>query len=464
MKLGMRIIKSIMAVAISFLISFILILIDNKCFNKAFISLWFNPLICAVVAMFSISNNKKRQALVTAKLAYVYSVALLVAFIIDVVMNLSLTSDIIMTDKISLNLVFLLSLYICGGLIIILLLLPLLKAKEYLASVILLYIIFVGVDVIDLDPFAKLGANVLSLGFGLLISYLINIFRPWHHKHKEYLFVYGIDGNFTNTKDTIFSPSMRFQLNTLVDTGANITYFSTRPPANLANAFTNVNLTMPVFCMNGAVLYDFKNECYLETYPLSQQATKDVFAFCQANAINPFCSVIRSDMHYIYIKKVNNIGELTYYDYSRNNKYSNFILGEEVKGEIIYLSLVVKRDAVEEILQKMHKLESYNQIYVTTTDFTKFTTDASDYTVIKIYSSVIATMPGLNNIRFSNLKKIGLSSADSDLNLINASDYKICIDSSSKEIINKCQKIIKAKNAESLVMEIKYLYYRKSSY
>ena len=85
------------------------------------------------------------------------------------------------------------------------------------------------------------------------------------------LFVTDLDGTLLNSNKEVSEYSVE-GLNELIDRGVNFTVATARTPATVVELLEKVNLKLPVALMNGVLIYDIKEERYIDIKEINKES------------------------------------------------------------------------------------------------------------------------------------------------------------------------------------------------
>ena len=71
-------------------------------------------------------------------------------------------------------------------------------------------------------------------------------------------------------------PYNKVELNRLIAQGVRFTISTIRTPASMLDLFSGVHLQLPVIAMDGAVLYDIRENRYLDAFPLERETADKI--------------------------------------------------------------------------------------------------------------------------------------------------------------------------------------------
>ena len=275
---------------------------------------------------------------------------------------------------------------------------------------------------------------------GILVSLGVNMAHMPRRREKDVLFVSGFDGAIYGEKTGI-TPYCIFELNQLLRDGMAFTIATERTPASLMADLGAINIKLPVIAMDGAVLYDMKEKRYLACQGLSKEMTASIEDFLEESDIHYFLNVVWQDVLLIYYHDFKNEEEKKLYQQLRLSPYRNYVYGERPEeGRVVYFLLVVKDEVADFVTEKLAKMDKEGELI--------FLRDKSetpeDYCHLKIYHKnatkeymmykLLETMPqkktvvfGSNKNDVSMMKAADLSFAtvDSSEDAVAAADYQL---------------------------------------
>lgn len=245
-------------------------------------------------------------------------------------------------------------------------------------------VVFLSVAIMHLgddNPYLFVFNRVLDTMIGIVLAYLINIVHLPRRKKNNLLFIAALDEVLLDQEEKM-TPYSKFELNRMIGEGAQFTLATMRPPAALIPVLQGIHIQLPVIVMDGAVLYDLKQNRVIKKYSMCLEETHKLLDFCHKRGFHCFANVIMEDAIMIYYDTFQNPVEQAIYDTLRVSPYRNYVKGtHQLVGEPVYLMLI---DACEKIegLYKALEEDGYTKAY----KILKYaSTDYPGYMYIKIY-------------------------------------------------------------------------------
>lgn len=378
--IGMRIIKSAVAVGICYLISF---LRGNSgiVFYSQLAALW-----CIQVY---ITNSRQNaiQRFIGTVIGAVYGLIFL-----------------LLEQKLSLpdgQEEFINALLISGMIVAVLYTTVLLRKKQasYFSCVVFLSIVVNHIG--DSNPYLFVWNRFLDTIIGIVIGIGINSFSFPRKKQKDILFISGLDDTLLHKADNL-SDYSRIELNRMLDEGVNFTISTMRTPASLMKPMKDIRLKLPVIAMDGAVLYDMNENIYLKVYVISNSMGREILALIHQHRLQCFVNVIIDDMLVIFYTETEDEVQNRLIKEMRKSPYRNYIKSGGLKAEeVVYFMLLYPHQVIEDFYKVLEQNGITEKLKVLKYD----STDYPGYSYIKIYnknatkenmSAYLKTMLGLN--------------------------------------------------------------------
>lgn len=269
--------------------------------------------------------------------------------------------------------------------------------------------------------------RVLSTLIGIGISLLVNNIGLLKNKNDEVLFVSSLDNNFLNKGN--INPYTKYKLNNLYYKKMPLSFVTTRTPSSLINIFDDVEVTYPMVVMNGAAIYHFDTNEYQNINKIEDSVEKNIEVLLNNHNMNAFRYIIDDNMLHCFYKKLDNEGEKHYYLERRKNKFDNFVRADLLDELDVSLYLIIdKKDKIDAFCNNIKN--SINANYVDLITY-KYKEMDGDYWCLKINS-----VNSRKEILAKEIKEKGgfkklivCGSGKTDMELIEKSDFSMCIDS-----------------------------------
>lgn len=254
------------------------------------------------------------------------------------------------------------------------------QQASYFSCVVFLSIVVNHVG--DLNPYLFVWNRFLDTMIGIVLGVLVNRASLPRKKHREILFVSGLDGTLLTLNGSLTAYS-RVELNRMIEDGAQFTISTMRTPASLMEPLKDVNLKLPVIVMDGAALYNIQEMRYEHAYVFSPRHCRDIMAFFEMHQIPYFANAVVDDLLIIYYQDTEHEVYNTIVETLRKSPYRNYVKRPVSALEnVVYFMLLDTTEHMEELYEEMVALDMDQRLKIL-----KYNSeDYAGYTYIKIYN------------------------------------------------------------------------------
>jgi hypothetical protein len=359
--IGMRIIKSAVAILLCYLVSFIR---GNSgiVFYSQLAALW-----CIQVYVEKSKKNAIQRFIGTC-IGAIYGLIYLLGR--NEITGIFGTNEYIDALVISVMIIFILYTTV------------LIKKKEASYFSCVVYLSIVVNHVSDLNPYLFVWNRFLDTVIGIVIGICVNSFSLPHDKRDDILFISGLDDTLLNQNDNL-SDYSKIELNRMIDDGAKFTISTYRTPGSLIEPMHDIKLKLPVIAMDGAVLYDIKKKMYLRVYVISDEKSRQVMNLIHEQGLSCFTNVIIDDMLVIYYDKTDDEVHKKLVTQLRSSPYRNYVDRPcPSDQQVVYFMLLYPHDVIESMYEILDQNGLTSKLKVLKYD----SKDYPGYSYIKIYN------------------------------------------------------------------------------
>jgi len=451
-KIGLRNIKTAIAVLITLLISFILQLISPD-----FSYTWYSPFFASIATVYSMQSSTSKSI----TLAKIRSFGSITGGLFGMVLIL-LYEEFLMS-YITVNygtLINTLVLYSITAIFISVLIYFLVKFKvNDLVFVAALTYLSVTISLRNNLPVIPFAINrIMSTIIGVLVALLINNFKIFRFKNKNILFVSGLDGCLL-TKEKKLTSFSSYQLTNMLNDGLNFTISTTRTPASLRKILKGIPIRNNLMIMNGAVLYDIRNEKYLDMKYIEKKAQFGIEEYFKSIDRNIFTYTIIDEALSIYHVNFENEAEEKFYFDRKNDYFRNHIKGRlNETDNVIFYTLIDKLEVVNKYKEDLEKLYGdYIHLQVYEYSFLK------GFYFLKIYTSKTSKSIALDEFLMNNKESfiISFGSKEFDLEIMQKSDFSFALRSADDCVKKEASMVIDSVNPDDLVRIMNRVFYSR---
>ncbi len=234
----------------------------------------------------------------------------------------------------------------------------------------------------DENPFLFVFNRTLDTFIGIIIGVAVNSAGLPGKKVKDKLFVAELDDMLSPVKDEL-QPYSKVEINRMLADGLKLTISTMRTPASLMKPLADIHLNMPVVVMNGAALYDIKENTYVKAYIISNSTCLKIKEIINKANMNCFINALSDDNLMIYYDNLENQAEQTIFSKMKKSPYRNYIKrAPSPEDRVIYLMTVDKTEKISELYTAITESEAGSSVKILSYP----SDDFKGYSYIKIYN------------------------------------------------------------------------------
>lgn len=432
-KIGMRIIKTAVAVLVCLLIDFV----------------WHDniPLYSTITAILCMQPYLSNSRKVAANRMIGCIIGGIAGMVILTLFQQMLLPKIVQYGIISLMII---------PLIYITLLMKRSAASAFTCIVFLSTTLFGSPDAVPFDIAASRTVNTL---IGILVALVVNSFHMPLPENRETLFVSDLDDTLTHTDGQI-STYTEFQLNKLLDHGIFFTIVTDRTPATFLPVVENLNLRLPVIAMNGAVLYDTRDQSYSMAVPMARTTSDAVERIFEEKGCNCFVHAVINETMHIYYGDFRHTTEEKFYHRLRRTSLKNYIYGKMPEGQQAVCITAVNEDWLTKQLETaLRRAEISEKVTIVSYPYKR----QVGYSVIEIYSAQATREEAVRTLKdcLSLKQLVAFGSSEMDRALFQISDRAYAVENADEELRRVSTQVIGPAESDAVVRMMEYLYHHQ---
>lgn len=270
---------------------------------------------------------------------------------------------------------------------------------------------------------------------------------------KEVLFLSDLDGTLLQTDKTISQESIRI-LEDLLKKGLQFSIVTARTPCTVIDILKQVKLSLPIGCMNGAVLYDLEKQRYIEYQSISyanSEVISKIFSKFQADVF--IHTLAQNGILYIYHDKIRTKAALDFYHERMNLPLKHYEQAPLPKGqETIYFTGIGEKQKIRLVydsllsspVSSMLQMCFYQDIY------------DDDVYFLEIYAEKASKKYALERLKErSNANYVvAFGDHENDLDMLETADLGIAVENATPNCKMAANQIIGHHNCSSVAKEI----------
>lgn len=268
------------------------------------------------------------------------------------------------------------------------------------------------------------------------------------------LFVSDLDGTLLNHNKEI-SRYSKEELNKLINKGIQFTVATARTPATVVELLKGVDIKLPVILMNGVLIYDIKNNKYIDVKSMHNEIVNEVLRIFSEYNKNPLVYGIKNDGLLVFYKEFAYEIEHNFYKERYDSPLKTFVKVEEFDtsikdSKIINFIAFDRLEVIQEIYNKLLKVKGltvnyYEELYDKGWYYIEaYSADASKANGIKFLADYV-----------EHSRVITFGDNVNDIPMFEISDECYAVNNAKAELKNISTAVIGDNNDDSVVKFIK---------
>lgn len=307
----------------------------------------------------------------------------------------------------------------------------------------------------DVNPYLFAINRIIDTLIGIAVSLAVNAARLPRKKDRNTLFITGLDGVLWE-KEKALSSFSRIRLTHLLNQGARITAVTDRSPASFLPLIGDIPFALPVIAMNGAALYHIPSNTYAYCKTIPRTITDRLQSFFAQREVNCFTKAVIHDVLHIYYGSFTNEAQEDLYRIRHGGPLENYVCAGLPEGHEAVCLMIIDTDAmVERLYEEIVASPFSSQLrLIRRADRTH-----PRYSILEIYSAE-ATLTGAAGILKSRSGADSItvfSNSDDELSLILHADYSYAVGNAAESVQESCR--YKTGSGEQVIRTISRLFY-----
>ena len=206
----------------------------------------------------------------------------------------------------------------------------------------------------DIDaPLKQAGDRIFGVLLGTAVAIGVNVFRLPRRKNRDDVFFVRLRDLASDGYSAV-PPAALFRLNYLYDDGAKICLMSEHAPAFFALQMSEAMLSVPMIVMDGAAIYDAKENVYLHTETVPVRGSAWLREQLDAHGISYFLYTVRRNKTCIFHQGEVRPQEKAVYERMRRSPYRSYLDGEICEPEeIVYIKVLGDETQIAGLAEKL---------------------------------------------------------------------------------------------------------------
>lgn len=284
------------------------------------------------------------------------------------------------------------------------------KKASYFSCVVFLSIVVN--HLMDENPYIFVANRSLDTLIGIFVGLVLNSVCIHGEYDRDTLFIADVDRAMAGISTGI-TPFSQIMIKNMLEKGMLLTFMTLRTPAGFLEGMPDIKPKLPIIAMDGAILYDIKENRYPKVYVISAEHACNIESFIRSRGFNIFTTIILEDVLIIYYDELKNTAEIDIYEKMHKSPYRNYLNKERPKDHpVVYMMCVDETRKIEQLVEDIKRSDIYEELKILSYP----SDDYKGYSYIKIYSKNASVQNMTDYLRNMTGAEETLTFGDNDRN------------------------------------------------
>ena len=284
------------------------------------------------------------------------------------------------------------------------------KKASYFSCVVFLSIVVN--HLMDENPYIFVANRSLDTLIGIFVGLVLNSVCIHGKYDRDTLFIADVDRAMDGLSTGI-TPFSQIMIKNMLEKGMLLTFMTLRTPAGFLEGMPDIKPKLPIIAMDGAILYDIKENRYPKVYVISAEHACNIESFIRSRGVNIFTTIILEDVLIIYYDELKNTAEIDIYEKMHKSPYRNYLNKERPKDHpVVYMMCVDETRKIEQLVEDIKRSDIYEELKILSYP----SDDYKGYSYIKIYSKNASVQNMTDYLRNMTGAEETLTFGDNDRN------------------------------------------------
>ena len=284
------------------------------------------------------------------------------------------------------------------------------KKASYFSCVVFLSIVVN--HLMDENPYIFVANRSLDTLIGIFVGLVLNSVCIHGEYDRDTLFIADVDRAMDGLSTGI-TPFSQIMIKNMLEKGMLLTFMTLRTPAGFLEGMPDIKPKLPIIAMDGAILYDTKENRYPKVYVISAEHACNIESFIRSRGFNIFTTIILEDVLIIYYDELKNTAEIDIYEKMHKSPYRNYLNKERPKDHpVVYMMCVDETRKIEQLVEDIKRSDIYEELKILSYP----SDDYKGYSYIKIYSKNASVQNMTDYLRNMTGAEETLTFGDNDRN------------------------------------------------
>ena len=307
----------------------------------------------------------------------------------------------------------------------------------------------------DVSPYSFTISRIIDTLIGIFVALAINGIKVPRKKNKDILFVTEIEDTLMNSDGQITNYA-KAKINEMIEDGALITLATDKTSADIVSLMSDIKIKLPIITMDGAAIYDWNSKSYSYVEGICHETSLNIIDIIRKAKMNFFANTIVNDVIHIYYDEFKNSMEEEFYNEEKLLPMKNYIFANLPKQrETVYFTLIDNSENLERVKQSISKEAFAKDIRFVFEDY------KDEYKIMKIFSSKATKGIALLELKKKILctRVVTFANDNEDISMIKVSDVSYAVSNGTEEVKELASSVINSNDLDAVVKTIIKLFY-----
>lgn len=307
----------------------------------------------------------------------------------------------------------------------------------------------------DVSPYLFAVNRILDTLIGIGVSLAVNAAHLPRRKDTRVLFITGLEGVLWERGKAMTAFS-RIRLTHLLRQGAQITALTELTPASFLPVLKDIPFSLPVIVMNGAALYHIPSNTYSRCKTLPGEITQQLQSLLKQHGSGCFVKAVIHDVLHVYYDAFTNEAQQALYRACHGGRYETYVCAGLPEGhEAICLTAIDDSSKIE----LLHREISRMPFSPTLRCLCRSAPSHPSYSILEIYSAEATPDRAAELLKkqAGADRTIVFSASVCDLPLLRLADRSYAVEDTEACVKETCR--CQTGSGEAVIRKISRLFY-----
>lgn len=255
----------------------------------------------------------------------------------------------------------------------------------------------------DISPYSFTISRVIDTLIGVFVALAVNGIKLPRKKNKDIMFITQLEDSLGNNNGQVKN-YIKVKVNEMIKDGALITLYTNKTASEISLPMTDLDIKLPIITMGGASVYEWNTRSYSYVEAIDYITASRILDIIESKELNTFINTIVNDVIHIYYSDFRNPIEKEFYNKEKLLPMKNYIFTTLPKNrDVVMFKILETKDKISELKICLSEAEFSNHIKTMVEDYNE------EYKIMTIFSSKACMENAIKHInKDENCSKVAL--------------------------------------------------------